>query len=177
MWKSLLLGLLVSLHTRIFLVFMRNYEAKSPLFMIKRAGLNYVPRQSYSKNSHGSYILKWIRLSMKNCIRICTICMNSEVPIKYYFDRMWYTQWVEKWSVHPLQLFSFFFFALWKPTSELLLVTSCVTLCLVLNCTVKKGFALLLNFNQEYVYSYSWLSSNCERKLNSKMIQYRGRIN
>ena len=60
MWKSLLLGLLVSLHTRIFLVFMRNYEAKSPLFMIKRAGLNYVPRQSYSKNSHGSYILKWI---------------------------------------------------------------------------------------------------------------------
>ena len=39
---------------------MRNYEAKSPLFMIKRAGLNYVPRQSYSKNSHGSYILKWI---------------------------------------------------------------------------------------------------------------------
>ena len=60
MWKSLLLGLLVSLHTRIFLVFMRNYEAKSPLFMIKRAGLNYVPRQSHSKNSHGSYILKWI---------------------------------------------------------------------------------------------------------------------
>ena len=60
MWKSLLLGLLVSIHTRIFLVFMRNYEAKSPLFMIKRAGLNYVPRQSYSKNSHGSYILKWI---------------------------------------------------------------------------------------------------------------------
>ena len=60
MWKSLLLGLLVSLHTRIFLVFMRSYEAKSPLFMIKRAGLNYVPRQSYSKNSHGSYILKWI---------------------------------------------------------------------------------------------------------------------
>ena len=60
MWKSLLLGLLVSLHTRIFLVFMRNYEAKSPLFMIKMAGLNYVPRQSYSKNSHGSYILKWI---------------------------------------------------------------------------------------------------------------------
>ena len=60
MWKSLLLGLLVSLHTRIFLVFMRNYEAKSPLFMIKRAGLNCVPRQSYSKNSHGSYILKWI---------------------------------------------------------------------------------------------------------------------
>ena len=60
MWKSLLLGLLVSLHTRIFHVFMRNYEAKSPLFMIKRAGLNYVPRQSYSKNSHGSYILKWI---------------------------------------------------------------------------------------------------------------------
>ena len=60
MWKSLLLGLLVSLHTRIFLVFMCNYEAKSPLFMIKRAGLNYVPRQSYSKNSHGSYILKWI---------------------------------------------------------------------------------------------------------------------
>ena len=60
MWKSLLLGLLVSLHTRIFLVFMRNYEAKSPLFMIKRAGLNYVPRQSYSKHSHGSYILKWI---------------------------------------------------------------------------------------------------------------------
>ena len=60
MWKSLLLGLLVSLHTKIFLVFMRNYEAKSPLFMIKRAGLNYVPRQSYSKNSHGSYILKWI---------------------------------------------------------------------------------------------------------------------
>ena len=60
MWKSLLLGLLVSLHTRIFLVFMRNYEAKSPLFMLKRAGLNYVPRQSYSKNSHGSYILKWI---------------------------------------------------------------------------------------------------------------------
>ena len=63
MWKSLLLGLLVSLHTKIFLVFMRNYEAKSPLFMIKRAGLNYVPRQSYSKNSHGSYILKWILVS------------------------------------------------------------------------------------------------------------------
>ena len=70
MWKSLLLGLLVSLHTRIFLVFMRNYEAKSPLFMIKRAGLNYVPRQSYSRNSHGSYILKWILvrlLSEKSC--------------------------------------------------------------------------------------------------------------
>ena len=64
MWKSLLLGLLVSLHTRIFLVFMRNYEAKSPLFMIKRAGLNYVPRQSYSKNSHGSYILKWILVKL-----------------------------------------------------------------------------------------------------------------
>ena len=58
MWKSLLLGLLVPLHTRIFLVSMCNYEAKSPLFMIKRAGLYYVPRQSYSKNSHGSYILK-----------------------------------------------------------------------------------------------------------------------
>ena len=66
MWKSLLLGLLVSLHTRIFLVFMRNYEAKSPLFMIKRAGLNYVPRQSYSKNSHGSYILKWILVIIRN---------------------------------------------------------------------------------------------------------------
>ena len=63
MWKSLLLGVLVSLHTRIFLVFMRNYQAKSPLFMIKRAGLNYVPRQSYSKNSHGSYILKWILIT------------------------------------------------------------------------------------------------------------------
>ena len=66
MWKSLLLGLLISLHTRIFLVFMRNYEAKSPLFMIKRAGLNYVPRQSYSKNSHGSYILKWILVESQN---------------------------------------------------------------------------------------------------------------
>ena len=58
MWKSPLLSLLVSLHTRIFLVSMCNYEAKSPLFMIKRADLYYVPRQSYSKNSHGSYILK-----------------------------------------------------------------------------------------------------------------------
>ena len=66
MWKSLLLGLLVSLHTRIFLVFMRNYEAKSPLFMIKRAGLNYVPRQSYSKNIHGSYILKWILVDINS---------------------------------------------------------------------------------------------------------------
>ena len=73
MWKSLLLGLLVSLHTRIFLVFMRNYEAKSPLFMIKMAGLYYVPWQSYSKNSHGSYILKWILVF---CTRnsVCNMC-------------------------------------------------------------------------------------------------------
>ena len=79
MWKSLLLGLLVSLHTRIFLVFMRNYEAKSPLFMIKRAGLNYVPRQSYSKNSHGSYILKWRKsLPSRNHI-------SSANPIKTFF--------------------------------------------------------------------------------------------
>ena len=86
MWKSLLLGLLVSLHTRIFLVFMRNYEAKSPLFMIKRAGLNYVPRQSYSKNSHGSYILKWILVlllmtSIHALIRLKTILFHSDTTI------------------------------------------------------------------------------------------------
>ena len=66
MWKSLLLGLLVPLHTRIFLVSMCNYEATSPLFMIKMAGLYYVPRQSYSKNSHGSYILKPILVLVQN---------------------------------------------------------------------------------------------------------------
>ena len=75
MWKSLLLGLLVSLHTRIFLVFMRNYEAKSPLFMIKRAGLNYVPRQSYSKNSHGTYILKWILVRI---FEILSVIVNDK---------------------------------------------------------------------------------------------------
>ena len=58
MWKSLLLGPLVPLHTTIFLVSMGNYEAKSPLFMIKTTGLYHVPRQTYSRNSHGSYILK-----------------------------------------------------------------------------------------------------------------------
>ena len=79
MWKSLLLGLLVSLHTRIFLVFMRNYEAKSPLFMIKRTGLNYVPRQSYSKNSHGSYILKWILVT-----NICHC--NPANPLQLFED-------------------------------------------------------------------------------------------
>ena len=78
MWKSLLLGLLVSLHTRIFLVFMRNYEAKSPLFMIKRAGLNYVPRQSYSKNSHGSYILKWILILLHKCSEMTEISSMEE---------------------------------------------------------------------------------------------------
>ena len=36
--------------------------------------------------------------------------MNSEVPVKYYFDRMGYIQWVEKLFVQPLQLFSFFLF-------------------------------------------------------------------
>ena len=82
MWKSLLLGLLVSLHTRIFLVFMRNYEAKSPLFMIKRAGLNYVPRQSYSKNSHGSYILKWI-LDPKNSSSHHTVSRQTHVTTTF----------------------------------------------------------------------------------------------
>ena len=70
MWKSLLLGLLVPLHTRNFLVSMCNYEAKSPLFMIKRAGLYYVPTQSYSKNSHGSYILKPILVVRKSAASV-----------------------------------------------------------------------------------------------------------
>ena len=58
MWKSLVLGLLVLLHSRIFLVSMCSYEAGSPLFMIKTVGLYHVPRQSYSQNSYGSYISK-----------------------------------------------------------------------------------------------------------------------
>ena len=49
---------------------MCNYEAKSPLFMIKRAGLYYVPRQSYSKNSHGSYILKPILVLKRTRMQI-----------------------------------------------------------------------------------------------------------
>jgi hypothetical protein len=60
MWMFLGLGLLVPLHTRIFLISMCNYEARSPLSMVKTAGLYHVLRQSYSKNSHGSYILKRI---------------------------------------------------------------------------------------------------------------------
>ena len=83
MWKSLLLGLLVSLHTRIFLVFMRNYEAKSPLFMIKRAGLYYVPRQSYSKNSHGSYILKWI------LVQSAKLCLVDNHCILFSYVSLW----------------------------------------------------------------------------------------
>ena len=39
---------------------MCNYEAKSPLFMIKTAGLYHVPIKSYSKNTHPPFILKWI---------------------------------------------------------------------------------------------------------------------
>ena len=60
MWKPLLLDLLVLLHSRIFLVSMCNYEAKSPLFMIKMADLYHVPIKSYSKNTHPFFILKWI---------------------------------------------------------------------------------------------------------------------
>ena len=60
MWKSLLLGLSVPLHTRIFLVSMCNYETNSPLFMIKTARLYHIPIKSYSKNTHPSFILKWI---------------------------------------------------------------------------------------------------------------------
>ena len=77
MWKSLLLGLLVSLHTKIFLVSMCHYEAKSPLFMIKMAGLYYVPRQSYSKNSHGSYILKPILVMSAISLKSNLICILS----------------------------------------------------------------------------------------------------
>ena len=64
MWKLLLLGLLVLLHTRIFLISMCNYEAKSSLFMIKTAGLYHVPIKSYSKNTHPPFILKWILISL-----------------------------------------------------------------------------------------------------------------
>ena len=39
---------------------MCNYEAKSPLFMIKTADLYHVPIKSYSKNTHPVFILKWI---------------------------------------------------------------------------------------------------------------------
>ena len=58
MWKSLVLDLLVFLHGRIFLVSMCKYEARSSLFMIKTVDLYHVPWQSYSQNSHISYILK-----------------------------------------------------------------------------------------------------------------------
>ena len=58
MWKSLLLGLLVPLHTRIFFISTCNFEVKSPVVTIKTASLYHVPRQSYLKNSDGSYILK-----------------------------------------------------------------------------------------------------------------------
>lgn len=58
MWKSLVLGLLIPSRTRIFLISMSNYEAKSPLSMIKTIGLYHVLKESYSKDSHGSYILK-----------------------------------------------------------------------------------------------------------------------
>ena len=63
MWKPLVLDLLVLLHSRIFLVSMCNYEARFLLFMIKTIGLYRVPTQSYSQNSHGSYILKPIIIS------------------------------------------------------------------------------------------------------------------
>ena len=39
---------------------MCNYEAKSPLFMIKTAGFYHVPIKSYSKNTRPPSILKWI---------------------------------------------------------------------------------------------------------------------
>ena len=39
---------------------MCNYEVRSPRFMIKTVRLYHVPTQSYSQNSHGSYILKLI---------------------------------------------------------------------------------------------------------------------
>ena len=60
MRRSLVLGLLVSLQSKISLVSMSYYEANSRLFVIKMADLYHVARQSYSKNSHGSYILKTI---------------------------------------------------------------------------------------------------------------------
>ena len=58
MWKSLALGLSILLHSGIFLVSMCNYKVRSPLFIIKTVGLDHVPRQSYSQNSHGSYTMK-----------------------------------------------------------------------------------------------------------------------
>ena len=46
---------------------MCNYEAKSSLFTIKTASLYHIPRQNYSRNSHGSYILKSI---LENYIKL-----------------------------------------------------------------------------------------------------------
>ena len=112
MWKSLLLGLLVSLHTRIFLVFMRNYEAKSPLFMIKRAGLNYVPRQSYSKNSHGSYILKWI---LDSCHKM-SLTFKAILPQKKSVFVKKFEIEINAWEDSPsFALSATLWFFIWRP--------------------------------------------------------------
>ena len=83
-------GLLVLLHSRIFLVSMYNYEARFSLFIIKTVGLYRVPRQSYSQNSHGSYILKPIIVQLilpgyanYPLIDLCTINNVKPVPVEW----------------------------------------------------------------------------------------------
>ena len=68
MWKSLVLDLLVPLHSRISLVSMWNYAANSALSVIKTAGVYYVPIKSYSKNTYLPFILKWIIVAQQNTI-------------------------------------------------------------------------------------------------------------
>ena len=77
MWKSLVLDLLIPSHIRIFLISTSNYATKFSLFMIKMIGFYHVLRQSYSKNSQGSYILKPI-LELKSNLSQLLINIPAE---------------------------------------------------------------------------------------------------
>ena len=64
MWKLLVLGLFVLLHSRIFLISMYNYEARSLLFMIKTVCLYHVPRSRFLYfETHNRSMKKVIKLT------------------------------------------------------------------------------------------------------------------
>ena len=85
MWKPLLLPLLVPLRSRIFLVSMCNYEAKSPLFT---TDLYHIPIKNYSKNIHPFFILKWILVVGILCPMLFVFLLSQLLSIHLFSDHL-----------------------------------------------------------------------------------------